>query len=45
MGLQAPRRPTGHDQPTPLETRGLYGLVRHPIYLGWLLFVFRRGRR
>jgi protein-S-isoprenylcysteine O-methyltransferase Ste14 len=24
----------------PLETRGLYGLVRHPIYLGWALFVF-----
>lgn len=39
MGLEAPRRPTGHD-PVPLETRGLYGLVRHPIYLGWLLFVF-----
>lgn len=39
MGLHAPRR-AGHDQPAPLETRGLYGLVRHPIYLGWLLFVF-----
>lgn len=40
MGLEAPRRATGHDQPVPLETRGLYGVVRHPIYLGWLLFVF-----
>ena len=40
MGLSPPRRPTGHDQPLPLETRGLYGLVRHPIYFGWLLFVF-----
>jgi len=40
MGLDAPRRPTGHDQPAPLETGGLYGLVRHPIYMGWLLFVF-----
>jgi methanethiol S-methyltransferase len=24
----------------PLETRGLYGFVRHPIYFGWALFVF-----
>jgi protein-S-isoprenylcysteine O-methyltransferase Ste14 len=24
----------------PLETRGLYGLVRHPLYLAWVLFVF-----
>ena len=23
-----------------LETRGLYGLVRHPVYLSWVLFVF-----
>ena len=23
-----------------LETRGVYGLVRHPLYLGWALFVF-----
>lgn len=40
MGLDVPRRPTGHDQAAPLETRGLYGVVRHPIYLGWVLFVF-----
>jgi protein-S-isoprenylcysteine O-methyltransferase Ste14 len=25
---------------TPLETRGVYGLVRHPVYFGWVLFVF-----
>ena len=24
----------------PLETRGLYRLVRHPLYFGWALFVF-----
>ena len=24
----------------PLETRGLYGVVRHPVYLGWALIVF-----
>jgi protein-S-isoprenylcysteine O-methyltransferase Ste14 len=24
----------------PLETRGLYGFVRHPLYFGWALFVF-----
>jgi protein-S-isoprenylcysteine O-methyltransferase Ste14 len=24
----------------PLETRGVYGIVRHPLYLGWALFVF-----
>jgi methanethiol S-methyltransferase len=23
----------------PLETHGLYALVRHPIYLGWVLLV------
>lgn len=40
MGLEAPRRRVAHDQPAPLETRGLYGVVRHPIYLGWVLFVF-----
>lgn len=30
-------RPARH---TPLETRGVYGLVRHPVYFGWVLFVF-----
>ena len=24
----------------PLNTRGLYGMVRHPLYFGWVLFVF-----
>jgi protein-S-isoprenylcysteine O-methyltransferase Ste14 len=24
----------------PLETRGVYGLVRHPLYFGWALVVF-----
>ena len=24
----------------PLETGGIYGLVRHPLYFGWALFVF-----
>ena len=24
----------------PLETGGVYGLVRHPLYFGWALFVF-----
>lgn len=24
----------------PLETRGVYGFVRHPLYFGWVLFVF-----
>jgi len=24
----------------PLETHGVYGLVRHPLYFGWALFVF-----
>jgi len=36
MGLAPPRRAAAGDV---LETRGLYGLVRHPIYFGWLLFV------
>jgi len=25
---------------TTLQTDGVYGLVRHPLYLGWILFVF-----
>jgi methanethiol S-methyltransferase len=27
-------------QHVPLETRGLYGFVRHPLYFAWALFVF-----
>jgi protein-S-isoprenylcysteine O-methyltransferase Ste14 len=31
----------GHSRPhVPLETRGLYGFVRHPLYFAWTLFVF-----
>ena len=36
-------RPAGHPEgpvSKPLETAGLYAFVRHPIYLGWALFVF-----
>ncbi len=41
MGLSPPRqRDAGAVMPPALETRGLYGLVRHPIYFGWVLFVF-----
>jgi protein-S-isoprenylcysteine O-methyltransferase Ste14 len=34
--------PAGHDDAThvPLRTTGPYGLVRHPLYLAWFLFVF-----
>jgi len=33
---------TGASPPAhvPLETRGLYGFVRHPLYFAWALFVF-----
>jgi protein-S-isoprenylcysteine O-methyltransferase Ste14 len=30
-------RPREH---VPLETRGVYGFVRHPLYFGWALLVF-----
>ena len=36
MGLTPPRSAAAGQA---LETRGLYGFVRHPIYFGWLLFV------
>ena len=32
-GAAAPRH-------VPLQTGGVYGLVRHPLYFGWFLFVF-----
>lgn len=39
-GLEAPARVASrHDGQRGLETRGVYGLVRHPIYFGWLLMV------
>jgi methanethiol S-methyltransferase len=39
MGLDPSRQTSARDEAKPLETRGLYRLVRHPIYFGWLLFV------
>lgn len=33
------RRGSARDH-VPLETRGVYGWVRHPLYLGWALLVF-----
>jgi protein-S-isoprenylcysteine O-methyltransferase Ste14 len=33
----AHERPVHH---VPLETGGLYGFVRHPLYFAWALFVF-----
>ena len=39
MGLDPSRQASPRDDARPLETRGLYRLVRHPIYFGWLLFV------
>jgi protein-S-isoprenylcysteine O-methyltransferase Ste14 len=33
--------PAGKQQPTEsLQIRGPYHVVRHPLYLGWMLFVF-----
>ncbi len=32
-------RPVAEHTRRPLETGGLYGLVRHPIYFGWILLV------
>ena len=39
MGLDPSRQASPRDQAKPLETGGLYRVVRHPIYFGWLLFV------
>jgi len=36
----APSRPTQAPGPAPLEVRGPYRWLRHPIYLGWVLLVF-----
>ncbi len=38
-GVKAAPTPQPHDQPRSLETRGVYGLVRHPIYFGWVLMM------
>lgn len=38
-GLRTPRQATGAPLDRPLETHGVYGWVRHPMYLGWLLLV------
>jgi protein-S-isoprenylcysteine O-methyltransferase Ste14 len=39
MGLDPSRQASPRNDARPLETRGLYRFVRHPIYFGWLLFV------
>ncbi|BCS32888.1 hypothetical protein TBR22_A21120 [Luteitalea sp. TBR-22] len=39
MGLDPARQVRSTTEPPTLETRGLYRLVRHPIYFGWVLFV------
>jgi protein-S-isoprenylcysteine O-methyltransferase Ste14 len=38
-GVRPLLRQTSGDRPehVPLETRGLYGVVRHPLYFGWVL--------
>ncbi len=38
-GLDPSRTASPRDDAPPLETRGLYRFVRHPIYFGWVLFV------
>lgn len=39
MGLDMSRQAAASEHVAALETRGLYRLVRHPIYFGWLLMV------
>jgi protein-S-isoprenylcysteine O-methyltransferase Ste14 len=39
MGLDPSRQAAPQHEPPTLETRGLYRVVRHPIYFGWVLFV------
>jgi methanethiol S-methyltransferase len=42
-GVRQLERPAA-DKPGILHTSGVYGLVRHPIYLGWVMFVFGAPR-
>ena len=37
----APSRPATH---VPLQTRGVYGFVRHPVYFAWVLMVIGTPR-
>lgn len=39
LALAGLRQTAPDAPPRPLETSGLYGLVRHPIYFGWILLV------
>jgi protein-S-isoprenylcysteine O-methyltransferase Ste14 len=39
MGLDPPRQTHQRAEAPTLETRGLYRVVRHPIYFGWVLLV------
>ena len=41
--LNAQRLPTPNAHALEFKTTGPYGLVRHPIYLGWFLIVFAVG--
>ena len=38
--VQQAARPAARTEHVPLETTGLYGFVRHPLYFAWALFVF-----
>jgi methanethiol S-methyltransferase len=38
--VQLAFQPAGAIRHVPLETTGLYGFVRHPLYFAWALFVF-----
>ena len=40
LDLSGVRQAAGANRDVHLETRGVYGLVRHPLYFGWVLFVF-----
>jgi methanethiol S-methyltransferase len=40
LDLAGIRQVLGRERPAVLQTRGAYGLVRHPIYLGWALLTF-----